>query len=823
MKKCLITILLLVAMIHSYAQSTQVSGYVTDSLTGKPLTFVKVKYQYSGIGAFTDTSGFYSIKTSQPSDTLEFIYIGYSTVKVPVAAGQKQTIHVAMTVSSKTLDEVVVESKDNPAWRILDSVRAHRDQNDPERRSAYQCEVYNKLQFDVNNMSDKFQERKIFDNFDFIMNYMDSINGENYLPIVLTESISDYYFRSPPAQRHEVIKATRVTGVDYLQLGQFTGDMYQNVNLYENYIDLFARDFMSPVAEGARLFYKHYLQENDTINGEVFYHITFKPRRAGEALFEGEFWVHEGTYAITRMIAKIPSDVNINYVSGFYVEQTCEQISPGVWIMTNEKMLANFDLFNEMDHSRLMGATIHKNTTRRNFVFDQPKEVNFYLLDVEIQDSAALRDDAYWEKSRHTNLNTEEQGVISMMDSLKENKTYKFYENLTYFSYTGFWRWRPIEIGNAYSIYNRNVVEGHRYMLSLRTSNRFSQKVEISAFGIYGFGDQEFKYGASLRWKISNAPREMLRFAYKKRIEQLGLASSIGDIGNSFTTLFSAGPLDKLTMVNQATVSFEKDWKIDMRTFNSVEWKHFTPLGSSDYSRIDALGDTIKIGGLTSFEIRNQIMYTKEERFLAGQFDRYSLGSRKPIISLTHTWGIKDVLGSEYNFHRLDFIWDHRPKIGFFGKLHYTVYAGKIFGTVPYPFLEVHQGNETYYLQIGTMNLMNYYEFISDEWVGINFEHYLMGLITDRIPLIKRLEWRIVYSAKMLIGRYNEKHETEMLLPFYSHKFAYPYYEVSAGLENIFKFIRVDAIWRLSYRDHLNLEGEPVRNFGVKFTFTADF
>lgn len=823
MKKCLVTILILLAAVSLHAQSTLVSGYVTDSLTGKPLTFVKVKYQYSGIGAFTDTAGFYSIKTNQPSDTLEFIFIGYKTVKVAVVGGVKQTINVALTESAKSLGEVVVESKENPAWRILDSVRAHRDQNDPERRKAYQCEVYNKLQFDVNNMSDKFQDRKVFDNFDFIMDYMDSVNGENYLPVLLTESISDYYFRSPPAQRHEVIKATRITGVDYLQLGQFTGDMYQNVNLYENYIDLFARDFMSPVAEGAKLFYKHYLQENDTVNGEVFYHITFKPRRTGEALFEGEFWIHEETYAITRMIAKIPSDININYVSGFYVEQTCEQIEPGVWMMTNETMLAHFDLFNQADDSRLMGATIHKNTTRRKFVFDQPKDLNFYLLDVEIQDSASLREDSFWVENRHVDLSEEEQGVIEMVDSLKENRTYKFYENLTYFSYTGFWRYKPIEIGNIYSLYNRNVVEGHRLMLSLRTSNKFSKKVEISAFGIYGFGDKQFKYGASLRWKVSNAPREMLRFAYKKRIEQLGLAPSIGDIGNSFTTLFSAGPLDKLTMVDQGTISFEKDWKIDMRTFNSVEWKHFTPLGSSDYSRINSLGDTIKIAGLTSFEIRNQIMYTKEEKFLAGQFDRFSLGSRKPIISLTHTWGIKGVLGSEYNFHRLDFVWDHRPKIGFLGKLHYTVYAGKIFGQVPYPFLEVHQGNETYYLQISTMNMLNYYEFISDQWVGINFEHYLMGLIMDRIPLIKKLEWRIVYSAKMLIGTYNPKHETEMLLPFYSHKFSSPYYELSAGFENIFKFIRVDAIWRLSYRDHVNLYGEPIKNFGVKFTFTSDF
>lgn len=808
---------------HVNAQSTQISGTVTDSLTGKPLSFVKVKFQYTGVGAYTDTAGYYFVKSNQPTDTLEFSSIGYALVKVPVKIGEKQQINIQLIPSATSLQEVVVEAGENPAWRILDSVRAHRDQNDLERKSAWQCEVYNKMRFDINNMSEKFEERKVFENFDFIMDYVDTSAGEKYLPIVLTESVSDYYFRNPPAQRHEVIKATRITGVDYLQLNQFTGDMYQNVNLYTNYMDLFSRDFMSPAADGAKLFYKHYLLDNDTINGDVFYHIRFLPRRSGESLFEGEMWIHQETFAITHIKAKIPDDVNINYVSDFQVEQIFTEVEPNVWMLTEEKMVAHFDFFNQVEDSRLMGVTIHKNTTRKNFLFNQPKELDFYIMDVEIQDSASQRSDEYWQAIRHGELHEQDQGVIDMMDSLKQNKTYKFYENLSYFSYTGFWRWKKIEIGNIYSVYNRNLVEGHRVMLSLRTSNKFSKKVEISTFGIYGFGDQQFKYGGSVRWKISNQPREMLRFAYKKRIEQLGLAPSIGDIGNSFTLLFSAGPPDKLTMVDHGSISFEKDWKIDLRTFNAVEWKNYVPLGLSDYSRVDANGDTVKVSGITSFEIRNQIMYTREEKFLAGQFDRFSLGSRKPIISLTHTWGIKNVLGSDYNFHRLDFIWDHRPKIGWLGKMHYTIYAGKIFGTVPYPFLEVHQGNETYYLQIGTMNLMHYYEFISDEWVGINFEHYLMGLITDRIPLIKKLELRIVYSAKMVVGRYNPKHESEMLLPSYSHQFTKPYYEVSAGFENILKIIRIDAIWRLSYRDHVDVYGEPIKNFGVKFTFSYDF
>jgi len=823
MKRQILALLVFFIPMICFTQSTFVNGTVTDSLTGLPIPFVKVKYQFTSIGSFTDSIGFFSIKTNEPADTLEFIFIGYKIVKVAVVAGEKQTFNISLAQITNVLDVVTVESGDNPAYRILDSIKEHRNDNDPEYRSAYQCEVYNKLQFDANNMSDKFDDRAVFNKFDFIMGYMDSVDGENYLPILLSEAISDYYFRSPPVQRKEVIKATRVTGVDNIQLTQFTGDMYQNVNIYNNYIDLFARDFMSPIADGARLFYKHYLLDNDTIDGDVFYHIKFVPRRRGEALFEGELWIHDSTFAMTHIVATIPNDINLNYVSNFYVEQICTQVEPGVWMISSERMLATFDLLNQKEDSKFMGLTIHKNTTRTNFVFSDPKPVDFYLLKVEIEDSANFKNDAFWQENRHVSLNPEEQGVIDMIDSLKKNRMFKFYENLVFLAYTGAWRWKPLEIGNMYTLYNRNVVEGHRLMMTLGTSNKFSKKVVISTFGIYGFGDETFKYGGSFRWKIRNAPREMLRIAYKKRIESLGLAASIGDIGNSFTTVFSAGPQNKLTMVDQVTLSFEKDWKINMRTFNSVEWKNFIPLGISDYSRIDFNGDTAKVNSLTSFEIRNQIMYTKDEKFISGAFDRASLGSRYPIISLTHTWGIKDFLGSEYNFHRLDFVWDHRPKVGIFGKLHYTVYAGKIFGTVPYPFLEIHQGNETYYLQLSTMNLLNYYEFISDEWVGINFEHYLMGLITDRIPLIRKLEWRIVYSAKMLIGKYNDKHSAEMLLPTYSHKFAYPYYEVSAGFENIFKFIRVDAIWRLSYRDHVNAFGEPIRNFGVKFTLMADF
>lgn len=829
----LFIILIFAVPLSVLSQTTQIQGVVVDSTTGMAIPYVKVKVLNGGGGTLTDTSGHYSLITKSDHDSIEFSFIGYKPQIFRFTPGMPNEINVQMVADIKSFDVIEIVAGENPAFEILRKVKEHKDENNPENLEAYQCEVYNLMQFDVNKLGDKFESRKAFNKMKVINDYVDKdtlIDGK-YLPILLTEAISDYYFKSSPTQRKEIIKANRITGVDYLQLQQFTGDMHQNVNIYDNYVELFNKEFMSPIADGGKLFYKYYLQQPDTIDGVICYHIEFKPKRKGDAVFEGDMWIADSSYAIKRVVCKIPDNVNLNYVTDLFVKQDYSEVQPGVWMVTNEEMVGYFDLFNDFNkkNKKLQGATVHKKTSRTNFIINQPKEFTFYSADIVLTDSAKLRDDAYWESHRHKPLTDEEQGVIDMVDSLKNNKRFKFYENLVYFAYTGFWRANKIEIGNIYSLYNRNTVEGHRLMLSLRTSNFFSTKHEINAFVIYGFGDQVWKYGASYRWKLKNDPRTMLRIGYRKRIEQLALSPAIGDVGNSFTTLFSLGPLDKLTMVEKGSIGLEKDWKIDMRTFHNVEWKKFIPLGTSDYSRIDPeTGDTSQITSLTSFEIRNQVMYTKEEKFINGQFDRTSLGSKYPIVSLTHTWGISGFIGSEYDFHRLDLIYDHRPRIGMFGRLQYSIYAGKIFGTVPYPFLNIHQGNQTLYLQKTTFNLMRYYEFISDEWIGINFEHRLQGFVLDRIPLIKKLKWRLVYNAKMVVGRYNNKHDTELLLPTYSNALSYPYYEAGVGVENIFKFIRIDCVWRLSYRHHEYLDLNTnmmrgVRNFGVFFTFTTDF
>lgn len=208
-----------------------VEGVVIDSLTGSSMPFVKVRFSQGKTFASTDTSGYFRIESPHKVDTLKFYYIGYRPFSMIITDQSADKLEVQLVESSTNLTAIIIQAGENPAYEILRQIKAHKAENNPEKLASYECEVYNKMQFNINNLSGDFDSRSLFKKFDFIMNYIDTVNGERYLPVLLTESISDYYYKNNPAQKKEIIRATRITGVDNLELGQFTGDMYQNVNI----------------------------------------------------------------------------------------------------------------------------------------------------------------------------------------------------------------------------------------------------------------------------------------------------------------------------------------------------------------------------------------------------------------------------------------------------------------------------------------------------------------------------------------------------------------------------------------------------------------
>jgi hypothetical protein len=157
--------------------------------------------------------------------------------------------------------------------------------------------------------------------------------------------------------------------------------------------------------------------------------------------------------------------------------------------------------------------------------------------------------------------------------------------------------------------------------------------------------------------------------------------------------------------------------------------------------------------------------------------------------------------------------------------------AGKIWGTIAYPLLDLHPGNETYAYDIYAFNLMNYLEFGSDQYLIGTATHHFDGFFLNKIPLFKKLKWRELVAAKVVWGNISTSNQMELLLPTtLSSLKNLPYAEAGFGIENIFKFFRVDALWRLTYIDknyisnyQLKNPGSGISKFGIRATFQASF
>ena len=180
------------------------------------------------------------------------------------------------------------------------------------------------------------------------------------------------------------------------------------------------------------------------------------------------------------------------------------------------------------------------------------------------------------------------------------------------------------------------------------------------------------------------------------------------------------------------------------------------------------------------------------------------------------------MLNSGYDYQKIKFGVKDRVLLGYWGIFRYDLEVGKLWGTVPFPFLFIHNGNETWGYT-NDFNAMNIGEFMSDEYVSLSVAHYFGGVFLNRIPLLRKLKWRELITARVVYGQLNNRHSNILDLPSFSGSLSdRPYAEVSAGIENIFKVLRVDALWRLTYLDN-NAQDINVLRFGIRAKLQFEF
>ena len=802
------------------AQKTIISGKVVDEASKEGIANVKIQFFNSKIGVLSDSLGNFHLETYYATDSLQFSFPGYATVRYKIKLDQTQVLNVKLAVKIANFEEITIRPPDElPSTRLHKKVIAHKKVNNREKLDAYEYELYNKIQLDGNNLGDKFNQIGLVKKLDFVLNYMDtSAEGQTFLPLVLSESVSDFYFTNNPKNKKEVVKATRVTGIENFTISQFLGDMYLEINVYDNIIDLFGKSFISPIANYSRSYYKYFLEDSTYIGTNWCYKLRFIPKRKGDLVFEGEMWIHDTTYAVKQIKANITGLANLNYIQDFYFEQDFKQIEQEVWMLTNEKLIADLRL---KQGTKLIGLYARRSSSRKNFVVNTKRPTEFYKSDntVEIMDGASNKTKEEWSELRHSALNLNEKGIDLMIDSLNKAPLFVKLKKLTYFAATGYFPLGKVELGSVFSLLSSNPVEKYRVSLGLRTSNDFSRRIELGGTLGYGFLDQRWKYGALIRYNVSPKKRALLSGYYNFNIEQIGQSPTAVALGSTFATVFSTAPFDKLTFVKKVGLNFEKDVKKDIVIFTGMEWKQFNPLGVTSYLCYNPSSQIIDtVNQIRTAEITARFRWTKDEEFISGAFDRTSVTSSFPILSIQAIFGIKGIFGSQYNYQKLEFQLEHNTQVGIFGRMKYGASVGYVFGITAYPFLKVHEGNQSLWLQTSTFNKLNFVEFVSDKYVSSFIENHWEGLFFDRIPLVNKLKMRLVTTGRIMYGGVSERHNQVMLMPSFVKKIGnVPYAELSIGIENIFKVLRVDLVWRMTH----NTPG--ISPLGVRANFSFNF
>jgi len=798
------------------------SGKVLDKNTNEGIPFATIFFPGTGMGTAADLDGNFELKVdSLPVDTLYFQSVGYATFHQPVNRNQSaQNFTTELIREAASLGEFVFHAGEDPALALLKKVIRHKPQNNYDRLSGYRYEAYNKLEVDLQHLSKKqFESLPIpmIKKFSFIYKNVDSSEKTPFLPFYLTETLSDYYYQRSPKKTREFIKASQVKGISNESITRYLGAMQQQLNVYDNYLLVFDKNFISPIADNAPFYYKYKIVDTQEAYGVDIYQVSFRPRRPGENCFFGDFWVADSSYALQRITLELPKEANINFVNRVSLYQEFKPLGDTLWFLVKDKFISDFTL---PYGARLPGFIGRKTTTYQDIhigdsttqsVLGNPK----WKENVIVAEDARRKNEDYWQSHRHDSLSRNEKAIYGMIDTLESLPSFQRFKNLMKFVITGNIEAGPLEIGPYYYLYSRNPVEGNRFRFTLGTTPKLFKDAYLNGYLAYGDKDREFKYQLSALWLLNRTPRSYLYAQHTHDLNRRpGNDAQLSD-DNIFSNIArKPGIPYKLAMEDLSRVEYFREYHSGFSHLLYAQYRRFQP-----YAPLPATGIFFNDEGapqtaMTSNEAGVKLRYAWREKFVAGNYYRYSLGSRYPIVALTAGAGFKGFLDGHYDYQRLVLTIHDEAKIANLGKLSYAFFGGKIFGTVPYPLLEVHRGNEYYYYNKTSFSMMNEYEFISDQWAGCFLEHNFTGVF-KYIPLLKKAKLRQFWTAKGVIGSLSPANEALNLnkgFPFRTLA-GNPYLELGTGISNILQLFRVDFVWRVTPRPLP--EEKKERYFGV--------
>ncbi len=796
-----ITLLFFVLPPFSYAQTVAVKGTVLDAHTREPVAFASIYLTFSTAGKISDTAGNFTLYLNPESDdTLNVSFVGYRLFRLPLKKIDFQKPLLIEMERGKNNSEVIIRTKINKGLFLWKKIMSKKKLYNRYNLSNFGYESYNKLEVDLKNFkADKLKKNFILKSFSFVFDNIDSTSEkEPFLPAYLIENLSDYAYQRNPKKFRETIKASQTKGFKNESINKLLGVMNQNVNIYNNYVNVMDKDFISPFNDNGDTYYNFNVPDTQMVNGVKVFHFTFTPKRPGQNTFRGDAWVISQTFQIEKITMFIGKDANINFIDRLSIFQEFRAINDTVYFLTRDKFFADFKTLGK-NSLTLIGR---KTTSYKDIVFNSDSISNIFKeqhIEELVNTKKDMSDysDSAWNTLRHDTLSKNEKAIYNTIDRLLEMPKYQRLERNLKFLATGYRNIGNYEIGPWFNWISGNQWEGTRFRFDLGTNKHFNKNLYLHGYLAYGTRDKKIKGQAEAYWIFKReSKRTLLHINYIKDIDN-GI-SQYGEVSqDNIFTLGIRKPNTFRRFISTEAISFDanQDWGKGFSTQLFLSHRKFDPLLNLPLKSSFPVSSG---ESLTSFEIALKLRFAYLEQFFEGDYFRYSLGTKYPVVELMVTKGIPGVFNSAYSYTKLSATVKDFMKISPLGTLSYKVYAGQIFGTLPFTYLEIHPGNDLFYYNKSTFNLMNRFEYVSDKYAGFNVEHNIGSGIFRFTPLTRKLKWRQFWTVKTLWGSINTENKKVNNSTGFKFLNGGNYTEIGTGIDNIFRVFRVDFVWRLA-------------------------
>lgn len=745
-----------------------IAGQVVDKADQQAVSFAHVSLLGSKATTTTDVDGYFVLRTTESPKAIVVSMLGYKTKTKRLRKGQSVGLQLELQENSAVLEEMLVYSGSNPALNMMQHVRQNRDANNPARRAGFLVYVKKHTQASISEISRNSFNNRLFSSFRKGM--LLAQDSSLLLPIFDNQEL----FRLDSTQKY-LLDANRkdILPQQKQLVDALVSKLPEHINFYENYIPVFGKNFLSPIAQYSASVYKYHLKDSVTLFGAKEYVILFRPKNNKDLAFEGEMRIDSASYALRFIEASMPIGTNINFLRRLAFSQSFKRIDACAWQFDNLQSVIAFQLISSKDNRTKNSLFISQQNVYSDSISGnynerplQVCELNFGAAIDTIGKSTAMRRAAYLADvmmNRYVHVGKFDLGPVTQMCSY-------------------------------------NDLEGNKITLGGRTGKQMWENFTLGGYGAYAFGNQSWKFGAEMQYRFKQPKYALLGIKYRDDVYQTDYdyhdeISNENTIGNGVSELLSfilqSFP-EKCSRRQLVDLFYDKEWQEGVNTHFALQRTNFQPNIQVPFESASA-----SFSNLEDYRLTLALRLSKQQRILDEYFHRMFLSNKYPVVNLVAEYGVYRLANTQNSYLKLHVLERQSLQLGNFGKFSYALDAGYLFGSVPFSLLEIYSGVKNYGLDKLSLSLISLDQFASDAYFNVDTRLVTYGLLFNRIPLVRKLNLREMLTAKLACGSLRNSHLEVMALPNFLKPMEAPYLIVGAGVANIFRIASIEYVMEM--------------------------